>query len=87
MRISVLLLLGLSVVSPAWADCSLNHTACDNVCAVKHLTDDAAEAGCKSRCVAERTACEAKQGAKAAAKATEGAVESVKSFINGLSDK
>lgn len=68
----------------SWADCGLNYQACEKICAVKHLTDDAAELGCTSRCVAERAACLAEQGADKAVEVGNSVVESTKSFFSGM---
>jgi len=79
-------LLGLILLFPtlAWADCGLTYQACEKLCRVKHLTDEAAELGCRSRCVAERAACAAEAGAKKAVEVGDSVVESTKSFLSGL---
>jgi len=81
-KLIVILMLLLPMV--AWADCSLTYQACEKVCQVKHLADESGELGCKSRCVAQRAACVAEQGAKKAAEVGDAVVESTKSFFSGL---
>jgi len=52
------------LTSAAFADCSTEQTFCEAQCAIKHFTDDAAELGCKSKCVAKRAMCSTESGAK-----------------------
>ncbi|WP_415901756.1 hypothetical protein ACMXYR_11915 [Neptuniibacter sp. QD29_5] len=55
----------LMLLTPAvFADCSTDQTICEAKCSVKHFTDDAAELGCKSKCVAQRAMCSTESGAK-----------------------
>jgi hypothetical protein len=77
----------VALLSPltATADCGLIYQVCEKVCKVKHLTDDPANAGCVSKCVAERGVCMAKVGARKTAEAGEQAWTSTKSFFKGLS--
>ncbi len=55
--------LALSFSAAVSADCGLEYQACEKICKIKYLNDDAANAGCVSRCVAERGVCLAKAGA------------------------
>ncbi|WP_299198675.1 hypothetical protein [uncultured Amphritea sp.] len=70
----------------AQADCSDEQNWCETKCEVKHMTDDAAATGCKSKCVAERAACSTQAGAETAWDATKKAAENTKSFIKGLTE-
>ena len=57
-------LLAILSTSHVFADCSTEQTICEAKCAVTYLTDDAAELGCKSKCVAKRALCSTESGAK-----------------------
>ncbi|GGK80421.1 hypothetical protein [Amphritea balenae] len=70
----------------ALADCSDEQTWCETKCEVKHLGDDAAVTGCKSKCVAARAACSTKVGAETAWEATKDAADNTKSFFKGLTE-
>ncbi|WP_421862092.1 hypothetical protein [Motiliproteus sp.] len=70
----------------AQADCSFKYQICEKSCDVKHLGDDAAVAGCTSKCVAKRGACLAEVGAEKTVEAGKDAWEGTKSFIKGLTD-
>ena len=59
--------------------CNLN---CDN----QYPNDQAARAGCKSKCVAERAACSTSVGAGKAADVGKDAWEGTKSFFKGLTE-
>ena len=75
----------LSLVSPlANADCALEQNWCEATCKVRFVTNDAEQAGCISRCVAERAVCSAKVGADKATDIGKEVLEDSKSFINGL---
>lgn len=78
----------LSALLPAsaHADCSLKYQVCEKSCDVKHLGDDAAVAGCTSKCVAKRGACLAEVGAEKTVEAGKDAWKGTKSFIKGLTD-
>ncbi|WP_027859346.1 hypothetical protein [Marinobacterium jannaschii] len=81
------LLLSLFIFSgSAIADCSTKQTFCEAQCKVKHLSDEMAEAGCNSKCVAERAACSAEKGADTAVDAGKKAWEGTKSFVKGLTE-
>lgn len=63
-----ILLLGTLLLgsASALADCASEQSWCKTGCEVKHLGDDAAKAGCISRCAAERALCSTKAGAESA---------------------
>jgi len=52
--------------SHALADCSMKQSWCETQCEVRHFSDEAAELGCKSKCLAQRTVCSTKSGANTA---------------------
>ncbi|WP_417224722.1 hypothetical protein [Amphritea sp.] len=70
----------------AQADCADDQNWCETKCEVKHITDEAAATGCKSKCVAERAACSTKAGAETAWDATKEAAKDTKSFFKGLTE-
>ncbi|MGB0734149.1 MAG: hypothetical protein ACPGPF_10290 [Pontibacterium sp.] len=82
--LALLLLLGVSSV--ATADCGTEQNICEATCSVKHLTDDAAAAGCKSKCIAKRALCSSEEGAEKAVDLGKSAWEDTKSFIKGVTD-
>ena len=84
----ILLSLTLLLLSPlALADCADEQTWCNTKCEVKHVTDEAAANGCKSKCVAARAACSTKAGAETAWDATKDAAGKTKSFFKGLTEE
>ncbi|WP_432470674.1 hypothetical protein [Amphritea sp. HPY] len=84
---SILILLSALLLSPiALADCSDEQTWCNTKCEVKHLGDDAAITGCKSKCVAARAACSTKSGAETAVEASKKALKNTESFFKGLTE-
>ncbi|MDO6514190.1 MULTISPECIES: hypothetical protein [unclassified Neptuniibacter] len=87
----------LFLASFTWADCSTEQTLCETQCAVVHFTDEAAELGCKSKCVAKRALCSTESGAKTAVDAggevidsgvevSKDAWQDTKSFVKGLTE-
>jgi len=87
----------LFIASFAWADCSTEQTLCETQCAVVHLTDEAAELGCKSKCMAKRALCSTESGAKTAVdtggevidsgvEVSKDAWQDTKSFVKGLTE-
>lgn len=81
------LALTTSLVAPlAQADCADEQSWCETKCEVKHVTDDAAATGCKSKCVAARAACSTQSGAETAWDATKEAAQKTKSFFKGLTE-
>ena len=92
--IAVSLLLGSQL---AMANCSTEQTLCETKCSVMYLTDDAAELGCKSKCVAKRALCSTESGAETAVETGEDVIDSgvevtkeawqdTKSFVKGLTE-
>lgn len=92
-----LLSAALLVASPVFADCGTEQTFCETKCKVAHLTDDAAYAGCKSKCIAQRAVCSTESGAETVIEASkngadvvvetgQSAWESTKSFIKGATE-
>ncbi len=84
--------------SVAYADCSTDQTLCETQCALKHFSDEAAELGCKSRCLAKRAACSTESGAKTVVETggeviddgvdiTKEAWQDTKSFVRGLTEE
>jgi hypothetical protein len=94
----VFFIISLLFVTPfAIADCSTEQTFCETQCAVIYLTDDAAELGCKSKCVAKRALCSTESGAETAVETggdvidsgvevTKEAWKDTKSFVKGLTE-
>lgn len=83
----LMLALSLIFITPlAMADCSDEQTWCNTKCEVKHVTDESAINGCKSKCVAARAACSTKAGAETAWDATKDAAGKTKSFFKGLTE-
>lgn len=81
------LALTASLLAPlAQADCADEQSWCETKCEVKHVTDDAAATGCKSKCVAARAACSTQSGAETAWDATKDAAQKTKSFFKGLTE-
>lgn len=70
--------------SLSFADCATDYQICEKTCYVKHFNDDAAVAGCKTKCVGERGVCLAKAGADKTVEIGEDAWEGTKSFIKGV---
>jgi len=81
----------------AMANCSTEQTLCETKCSVMYLTDDAAELGCKSKCVAKRALCSTESGAETAVETGEDVIDSgvevtkeawqdTKSFVKGLTE-
>lgn len=94
----VLLTLSLALIATfANADCSTEQTLCETQCAITYFTDDAAELGCKSKCVAKRAVCSTESGAETAVETggevidsgvevTKEAWKDTKSFVKGLTE-
>lgn len=90
--------LTLCLTAPlTYADCSTEQTLCETQCAVVHIADDAAEMGCKSKCVAKRAMCSTESGAKTVVETGEEVIDSgvevskeawkdTKSFVRGLTE-
>lgn len=87
----------VAVVPFAVADCSTEQTLCETQCALTYFTDDAAELGCKSKCVAKRAVCSTESGAETAVETggevidsgvevTKEAWKDTKSFVKGLTE-
>ncbi len=70
----------------AFADCADEQTWCETKCNVKHLGDDAAITGCKSKCVAKRAACSTQSGAETVWEAGKKAAKDTGSFFKGLTE-
>ncbi|EAR61086.1 hypothetical protein [Neptuniibacter caesariensis] len=79
------------------ADCSTDQTVCETKCAVVHFSDEAAELGCKSKCVAKRAVCSTESGAKTVVETGGDVIDSgvevskeawkdTKSFVKGLTE-
>ena len=79
------------------ADCATKQSFCEAKCTATYLTDEAAELGCKSKCVAQRALCSTESGAKAAldtgeevvdkgVEASKNAWDNTKSFFKGISE-
>lgn len=83
------LFLALVGLLPAisYADCKTDYLICEKTCSVKHFNDDAAIAGCKTKCVGERGVCLAKAGADKTVEIGEDAWEGTKSFFKGVTDE
>lgn len=93
----ILALMPLFITPFAVADCATEQTLCETQCAVKYFTDEAAELGCKSKCVAQRAVCSTESGAKTAVETSgdvidkgvevsKDAWESTKSFVKGATE-
>lgn len=85
------------LTTSVFADCSTKQTFCEAKCAATYLTDEAAELGCKSKCVAQRALCSTESGAKAAVdtggkvvdkgvEAGKNAWDNTKSFFKGITE-
>ena len=72
--------------STAFADCADEQTWCDTKCNVKHVGDDAAITGCKSKCAAKRAACSTQAGAETVWEAGKKAAKDTGSFFKGLTE-
>jgi len=83
--------------TPTFANCGTSQSVCESKCSVVHFNDEAAEAGCKSKCIAQRAACSTEQGAKdaieigkkgadAVVETGQKAWENTKSFIRGATE-
>ena len=84
---SMTIVLSATLLAPlAQADCADEQTWCETKCEVKHMTDDAAVTGCKSKCVAARAACSTKAGAETAWDATKKAAQDTKSFFKRFTE-
>lgn len=83
LKLAIALLVSIAP-SISFADCATEHEICEQACYVKHFNDDAAIAGCKTKCVGERGVCLAKAGADKTVEIGEGAWEGTKSFIKGV---
>lgn len=80
-------LLTTALTSPvALADCADEQTWCETKCNVKHLGDDAAITGCKSKCAAKRAACSTQAGAETVFEVGKKAVDNTGSFFKGLTE-
>lgn len=83
--IAAALLTALS--SPAaFADCADEQTWCNTKCNVKHVGDDAAITGCKSKCAAKRAACSTQAGAETVWEVGKKAAKDTGSFFKGLTE-
>lgn len=93
------LLLSLSLLATpfAAADCSTEQTLCETQCSVVHFTDEAAELGCKSKCMAKRAVCSTESGAETVVETGGDVIDSgveiskeawkdTKSFVRGLTE-
>ncbi|MGH1461038.1 MAG: hypothetical protein ACRBB6_03280 [Neptuniibacter sp.] len=94
---AILTLMTLSFTSYSNADCSTDQSICEAQCTVKYFNDEAAELGCKSKCVAKRAVCSTESGAKTAVEtsgdvidkgveASKDAWENTKSFVKGVTE-
>lgn len=97
MMLSAVLLGSACYTMFAVADCATKQTLCETQCAVSYFNDEAAELGCKSKCVAQRALCSTESGAKTAVdaggkvvdkgvEASKNAWENTKSFIKGVTE-
>ncbi|MDO6564041.1 hypothetical protein Q4488_11670 [Amphritea sp. 1_MG-2023] len=87
LRLITPLTLSAMLLAPlAQADCADEQAWCETKCEVKHMTDDAAVSGCKSKCIAARAACSTQAGAETAWDATKEAAKDTKSFFKGLTE-
>ena len=84
LRVIIPLLALLITPVAAYADCSSEQTWCNTQCEAAHLGDDAAIAGCRSKCIAQRAVCSTKSGAETVFEAGKEAVDKTGSFIKGL---
>lgn len=93
--ISLIVLMALSPL--AMADCSTEQTICETKCSVMYLSDEAAELGCKSKCVAKRALCSTESGAETAVETGEEVIDkgvevskeawqNTKSFVKGMTE-
>lgn len=97
-RSTFLLLMAAIIVTPlASADCPTEQTLCEAECSLRYFSDEAAELGCKSKCVAKRAVCSTESGAKTAVdtggevldkgvEMSKEAWENTKSFVKGATD-
>ncbi len=49
---------------PIWGSCEQQQTVCSTWCSVANFNSDLGRAGCKAECIADQTACLAKQAAQ-----------------------
>ncbi|MGB0204200.1 MAG: hypothetical protein ACPF9K_04020 [Neptuniibacter sp.] len=95
---TLLLAIAPLLISPyAAADCSTQQALCETECAVRYFSDEAAELGCKSKCVAQRAVCSTESGAQTAVETggevidkgvevSKEAWENTKSFVKGVTE-
>lgn len=92
-----LLLAAMSFSTLAIADCATEQTLCEAECSLRYFSDEAAELGCKSKCVAKRAVCSTESGAKTAVdtggdvldkgvEMSKEAWENTKSFVKGATE-